>query len=263
MRKYLSWAFAGALLVALPIYAWAQGSSTSPLLNELATAFSPNEQNQSADITTATTSDLIPILDVSETPDGLNYGDGANILEMIGTTSTAAELTILDGVTSTAAELNILDGVTSTAAELNILDGVTAVAAEINMAADISANTEIVTTTNVIAAAESGTTYVLNTGTAFVTTLPAPAAGLRFTFIVGATIVTGGNHTIVTNASGNVVYGNINVAGAVVLASAEDSINLVADLTLPGDILYVFSDGTNWYVSGMSSTASGITFTAT
>jgi len=33
------------------------------------------------------------------------------------------------GITSTAAELNILDGVTSTAAELNILDGVTSPAA--------------------------------------------------------------------------------------------------------------------------------------
>ena len=67
----------------------------------------------------------------------LNILDGAtvttaelNILD--GVTSTAAELNILDGVTSTAAELNILDGVTSTAAELNILDGVTATTAELN-----------------------------------------------------------------------------------------------------------------------------------
>jgi len=68
----------------------------------------------------------------------LNILDGAtlstaelNILD--GVTSTTAELNILDGVTSTAAELNILDGVTSTAAELNILDGVTATTAELNI----------------------------------------------------------------------------------------------------------------------------------
>jgi len=68
----------------------------------------------------------------------LNILDGAtvttaelNILD--GVTSTAAELNILDGVTSTAAELNILDGVTSTTAELNILDGVTSTAAELNI----------------------------------------------------------------------------------------------------------------------------------
>jgi hypothetical protein len=53
-----------------------------------------------------------------------------NILD--GATVTTAELNILDGVTSTAAEINLLDGVTSTTAELNILDGVTATATEIN-----------------------------------------------------------------------------------------------------------------------------------
>lgn len=54
-----------------------------------------------------------------------------NILD--GATLSTAELNILDGVTSTTAELNILDGVTSTAAELNILDGVTSTAAELNI----------------------------------------------------------------------------------------------------------------------------------
>ena len=70
--------------------------------------------------------------------------------DIIGVTTTAAELNILDGVTATAAELNFVDGVTSgiqyqvdskqneltgltsTVAELNILDGVTATAAELN-----------------------------------------------------------------------------------------------------------------------------------
>jgi len=50
----------------------------------------------------------------------------------LATTSTAAELNILDGVTATTAELNILDGVTSTATELNLLDGVTATTTELN-----------------------------------------------------------------------------------------------------------------------------------
>ena len=50
----------------------------------------------------------------------------------LATTSTAAELNILDGVTATTAELNILDGVTSTATEINLLDGVTATTTELN-----------------------------------------------------------------------------------------------------------------------------------
>jgi cytoskeletal protein CcmA (bactofilin family) len=61
----------------------------------------------------------------------------------LATTSTAAELNILDGATVTTAELNILDGVTSTAAELNILDGVTASAADINLIDGITNGTVI------------------------------------------------------------------------------------------------------------------------
>lgn len=150
--------------------------------------------------------------------------------------------------------------VTATAAELNILDGVTATAAEINQAADSSANIEVVTTTNAITAAESGKTFIINSATAFVSTLPAVAAGLRYRFVVGATIVTGGNHTIVPTDD-NTIYGGAIVAGAEVAASAEGSINLIADLTLPGDQLDVICDGTNWYVNGHIVTSGGLTFT--
>ena len=51
----------------------------------------------------------------------------------LATTSTAAELNILDGATLSTAELNLLDGVTATTAELNILDGVTSTATELNL----------------------------------------------------------------------------------------------------------------------------------
>ena len=61
----------------------------------------------------------------------------------LATTSTAAELNLLDGATVTTAELNILDGVTSTTAELNILDGVTASAADINLIDGITNGTVI------------------------------------------------------------------------------------------------------------------------
>ena len=60
----------------------------------------------------------------------------------LATTSTAAELNILDGATLTTAELNILDGVTSTAAELNIMDGVTATTAEINHVDGVTSNVQ-------------------------------------------------------------------------------------------------------------------------
>tara|TARA_Y100000310_G_scaffold277619_1_gene295490 strand:+ start:3356 stop:3928 length:573 start_codon:yes stop_codon:yes gene_type:complete len=145
--------------------------------------------------------------------------------------------------------------------DLNAFIGVTATAAEIDQACDESANTEVVTTTNVLTAAESGKTIILNSTSAFVTTLPAKAAGLRFKFYTNA-IVTGGNHTIVPDSSDdNTIYGQAIVAGAVVLATVEGSINFIADLTLPGDWVELFNDGTNWYVSGQIQTASGLTFT--
>ncbi len=121
---------------------------------------------------------------------------------------------------------------------------------------------EIVTAANVITREESGKTFILNSATAFASTLPEVEAGLEFTFIAGATQVTGGNHTIVPNASNdNTIYGEYLVAGATVPASAEGSINWIADTILPGDRVNVVCDGTNWYVSGAAAASGAITFT--
>ena len=120
---------------------------------------------------------------------------------------------------------------------------------------------EVVTTTNVITAAESGTTFILNSATAFVSTLPLIAAGLFFRFIIGATPPSGGNHTVVSSDASNIIYGGATVAGADVPASAEDSINFI-DGGLPGDQVDVYCDGTNWYVNGRCTTAAKLTFTA-
>lgn len=152
--------------------------------------------------------------------------------------------------------------ITATGAELNILDGVTANAAELNMAADNSANVEVVVAANTILAAESGKTFFLNHATGFASTLPAPAAGLRFKFVV-TTQPTSGNNTIVTDGGDNVIEGMADVASTLVLAANEDSINIVASTAIIGDWLEVISDGTSWFVTGQSGASGGITFTAT
>ena len=51
------------------------------------------------------------------------------------------------------------------------------------------------------------------------------------------------------------------VAGALVAAADEGSINLVADKWLNGDYIEVFNDGVAWHVSGMVVTSGGCTFT--
>ena len=158
-------------------------------------------------------------------------------------------------------ELGVLDGLTATTAELNIMDGVTATAAEINANCDVL--TEAVTTTNVITAAENGTRFVLNTATAFVSTLPAPAAGLEYWFYIGATVPTT-THTIVTNASANVIEGTISsreVSALVACVAAADTISFVANLAVTGDYAHVWSDGTNWFLNGMCFVQDGMTTT--
>lgn len=123
--------------------------------------------------------------------------------------------------------------------------------------------TEAVTAANTITAEESGKTFFLNSATGFASTLPAPAAGLKYSFIV-KTAPTSGNHTIVTNASANVIQGfSLVMADAAGVAAVnEDSINLVANQAVVGDRVDVESDGTNWYVVAKVSVAAACTFTA-
>ena len=151
-----------------------------------------------------------------------------------------------------------------TMTELSTLDGLTATTAEINANCDSSANYEVVTATNVITAAETGTHFILNSATAFVSTLPAPALGLEFWFHAGATQVTGGNHTVVTNASANVIEGSLSspeVSALVSVVAAADTISFVADLAVHGDLAHVWSDGTTWYLDGHCFVQDGMTTT--
>jgi hypothetical protein len=93
-----------------------------------------------------------------------------------------------------------------------------------------------------------------------VITLPAVAdsSGIKYKFIVDTTVVTS-NWTIV--AATSVIYGSAEVAGAIVAASAINTITLVVAKALPGDFIELVSDGTKWYVSGSVVTALGVTFT--
>ena len=104
---------------------------------------------------------------------------------------------------------------------------------------------------------DSGKTLLLDAiGEAI--TLPAVEAGLNYKFICTATTATS-NWTITAPAS--VIYGSAEVAGAIVAASAENTITLVVAKFLTGDYIELESDGTNWYVKGSVVTALGCTFT--
>ena len=118
------------------------------------------------------------------------------------------------------------------------------------------------TALSTLTAAQSGRTFFLNSATEFATTLPAPAAGLVYTFIVAAP-PSGASCTVVTNASANIIKGQaVNAAGAAGdTGTADDTISFVDAQAVAGDSVTVISDGTSWFAYGMCAVAAGITFT--
>jgi hypothetical protein len=137
---------------------------------------------------------------------------------------------------------------------------VTATATEINMASDISVNTELVSSAKTISASESGKTFFLNSATGFACTLPSPALGLRYRFIVSIA-PSGSNHTIVTNASANIIKGHVicsaDAAGDTE-TSGGDTITFASGSAVAGDCVEVISDGTSWFVRGTCAVAAGV-----
>lgn len=132
--------------------------------------------------------------------------------------------------------------------------------------AETLAATEVVAATNVITAAESGKTFFLASATEFVSTLPAPAAGLRYSFIVSAA-PSGASYTIVTTSGTDLIHGvavsAADAGGSVdtTAGTAADTITFVDGQALKGDRVDVISDGTHWYAIGFCSDEDAITFT--
>lgn len=121
---------------------------------------------------------------------------------------------------------------------------------------------ETVTATNVITAAENGKVFLLNSSTEFVSTLPAPAAGLHYTFIIKAA-PSGASYTVVTTSSANIIKGMqlcaADAAGDT--GTADDTITFADGQAVAGDMVEVWSDGTSWFAVAKSRVAAGITFT--
>lgn len=125
---------------------------------------------------------------------------------------------------------------------------------------------EILTAARVLLPEESGETFYLSATAEFATTLPAPALGLRYRFIVRAA-PSGASYTIVTAASANIIKGQVysadlNAASdGDIETSGGDTITLVDTKAVAGDSVEVFSDGTNWFMRGYCSVFDAITIT--
>lgn len=125
---------------------------------------------------------------------------------------------------------------------------------------------EIVTATNVIDQTESGKTFFLNSATEFVSTLPAPKIGMRFTFIVTAA-PSGANYTIVTSGSANIIKGQVLSADLNAATDGDietaggDTISFVSAIAVAGDRVDLYCDGTNWFAYGFCTVFNAITIT--
>jgi len=167
-----------------------------------------------------------------------------------------------DAVVPTGRSLDIESG-----GELKIAGtAIAATAAEINQYCDESAKTEVVITTNVLTAAESGKTLFIDLAAGFVHTLPAAALGLNFKFFVKTALT--GSATIVTDSSANVILGQIYTTDVNSATDPDfeptpggDTITLVLNKAIAGDSVEVWCDGTNWYARCFCSVFDAITIT--
>lgn len=134
----------------------------------------------------------------------------------------------------------------------------------VEIAGSIIESYETVAATNTLTVAECGKVMTLSHATEFVTTLPAPTAGCRFTFIVANAPETA-SYTIVTSGSSNIIHGQVASAedalGSVATAASSDTITFVDAKAIIGDYVEVVSDGTSWFVSGLCNVQDGITTT--
>lgn len=210
-----------------------QGTTISRLLNRLKYAFT----DVASDITTATTSDIVVMLDASDnyTP---KYADSDNVFELLGITATAAE---------------------------------------INAAADAGSRFVNVTdaATYAVLAADSGKIHIMPNFTASCTlTLPTAAAGLEYIFIGKAVAADAQDWIIKSPSATNYFIGGVSFADTDAGAGADEihagvwsngSSNDFLTVVTPGagTRIHVICDGTNWIVNGQVFSATVPAFSDT
>lgn len=162
--------------------------------------------------------------------------------------------------------MTVVSDAQTLAAANGVLDAAANTAGSTSPASTATKATETVAATNVLTKTESGKTLFLSSATEFVSTLPAPVAGLEFEFIVAAA-PSGASYTIVTTGGTDLIHGTaVSAADAggsmdTTAGTPADTITFVDGQALVGDRVRVVSDGTYWYAQGQSSDEDAITFT--
>lgn len=121
-----------------------------------------------------------------------------------------------------------------------------------------SSSGKVVTPTaaTTLTAAQSGSVVALAQAAGYAVTLPSPAAGLNYRFVVQALFAT--TDWVITSAAAN-MYGSVMEASTVQAVAGATTINLELGADTIGDTIDVWSDGTYWYVSGFCVQAASVT----
>ena len=120
-------------------------------------------------------------------------------------------------------------------------------------------DSEKISAAKTLTAADSGKTFWLDAAAGATVTLPALKDGLNFKFVVASSFAT--SNWVIDSAEGDNIEGSLVVAGAAVVAGAEDQINFVNSAETKGDFVQLECNGTNWFVSGVGALSGSITVT--
>lgn len=122
------------------------------------------------------------------------------------------------------------------------------------------------TATTTLTADDNGSTLFLNSATEFATTLPAPALGMRFDFVVQAA-PSGASYTILSGSSANIIKGSVYSADLNAASDGDietaggDTITIVDSKAVAGDRVSLISDGTSWHMAAFTSVFDAVTIT--
>ena len=119
---------------------------------------------------------------------------------------------------------------------------------------------ETITGATTLSAEDSSKVLILNAAAGAQITLPAvaDAAGQNYRFVVGQVFAT---TAWTIKAASNVIHGGVNVNSVNVPGADENTITFSASADTVGDFVELNCDGTNWYVSGLGTSAGAITLT--
>lgn len=139
-------------------------------------------------------------------------------------------------------------------AEFKDTDGVATL--ELNGVSVASSGTTTTALATTLTAADGGKTFILNAAAGAAITLPLPAAGLKYKFVVGAAFATTDWTVAATSA---IIHGAVDVNSTRVLGAGVTTVHFVNTAETIGDWVTLESDGTYWYLDGVGQAVGGIT----